>query len=79
MTVTFDGTIHWREEKPGGLAVVDVPADLVGDLGGRCQMRVTGVRALRDDIDYAGRLESPFYQQIRQLHGLLVGDTEPAA
>jgi hypothetical protein len=32
----------WREDKPGGLAVVDVPTDLVGELGGRRQMRVTG-------------------------------------
>ena len=33
---------RWREDRPGGLAVVDVPADLVDRLGGRRQMRVTG-------------------------------------
>jgi hypothetical protein len=43
MAVQFRGRIRrWREDKPGGLAVVDVPADLVGELGGRRQMRVTG-------------------------------------
>ncbi len=44
MTVEFTGTIRrWKEDKPGGLAVVDIPADLVADLGGRRQMRVTGL------------------------------------
>ena len=43
MAVTFRGRVRrWREDKPGGLAVVDIPSDLVGDLGGRRQMRVTG-------------------------------------
>ncbi len=43
MPVVFRGRVRrWREDKPGGLAVVDVPAGLVGDLGGRRQMRVTG-------------------------------------
>ena len=43
MAVTFRGHIRqWREDKPGGLAVVDIPSDLVGELGGRRQMRVTG-------------------------------------
>jgi Domain of unknown function (DUF1905) len=41
--VAFSGRVRrWREDKPGGLAVVDIPADLVADLGGRRQMRVTG-------------------------------------
>ena len=41
--VTFTGQIRrWREDTPGGLAVVDIPADLVTDLGGRRQTRVTG-------------------------------------
>jgi len=41
--VTFSGQVRrWREDKPGGLAVVDIPADLVAGLGGRRQMRVTG-------------------------------------
>jgi hypothetical protein len=43
MTVTFHGRVRqWREDKPGGLAVLDIPDELVGDLGGRRQMRVTG-------------------------------------
>jgi hypothetical protein len=43
MAVQFRGRVRrWREDKPGGLAVVDVPAELVGELGGRRQMRVAG-------------------------------------
>jgi hypothetical protein len=43
MTVTFNGRVRqWRDDKPGGLAVVDVPAELVAELGGRRQTRVTG-------------------------------------
>ena len=33
---------RWREDKPGGLAVIDIPLDLVGELGGRHQMRMAG-------------------------------------
>ncbi|TDD64601.1 DUF1905 domain-containing protein [Jiangella aurantiaca] len=41
--VAFTGRVRrWREDKPGGLAVVDVPAELVAELGGRRQYRVTG-------------------------------------
>ena len=33
---SFHGRIRrWREDKPGGLAVIDIPLDLVADLGGR--------------------------------------------
>jgi hypothetical protein len=43
MTVEFTGTVRrWKEDRPGGLTVVDIPADLVAPLGGRRQMRVTG-------------------------------------
>lgn len=43
MAVEFRGRVRrWREDKPGGLAVVDVPEDLVTELGGRRQMRVSG-------------------------------------
>jgi hypothetical protein len=43
MTIEFTGTVRrFHEDKPGGLAVVDIPADSVADLGGRRQMRVTG-------------------------------------
>ena len=39
----FRGRIRrWREDKPGGLAVIDIPLDLVGELGGRRQMRMAG-------------------------------------
>jgi Domain of unknown function (DUF1905) len=42
-TVAFSARVRqWRDDKPGGLAVVDIPAALVPDLGGRRQMRVTG-------------------------------------
>jgi hypothetical protein len=43
MSVEFTGTVRrFHEDKPGGLAVVDIPAELVAPLGGRRQMRVTG-------------------------------------
>lgn len=43
MAIEFRGRVRrWREDKPGGLAVVDIPADLVTQLGGRRQLRVTG-------------------------------------
>ena len=39
----FRGRVRrWREDKPGGLAVIDIPLDLVAGLGGRRQMRVAG-------------------------------------
>lgn len=41
--VRFRGRIrHWREDPPGGLAVIDIPADLVTTLGGRRQWKVEG-------------------------------------
>ena len=41
--VNFSGRVRrWREDRPGGLAVVDIPEHLVADLGGRRQMRVSG-------------------------------------
>jgi Domain of unknown function (DUF1905) len=43
VAIEFSGRVRrWREDKPGGLAVVDVPTDLVAELGGRRQLRVTG-------------------------------------
>ena len=40
---SFRGRIRrWREDKPGGLAVIDIPAELVAGLGGRRQMRMAG-------------------------------------
>ncbi len=40
---TFQGRVRrWREDKPGGLAVIDVPLDLVDELGVRRQMRMAG-------------------------------------
>jgi hypothetical protein len=39
----FTGHVRqWDSSKPGGLNVVDIPAELVSELGGRRQMRVTG-------------------------------------
>lgn len=41
--IAFTGRVrHWREEPPGGLAVIDIPTDLVARLGGRRQFKVTG-------------------------------------
>ena len=41
--VAFSARVRqWRDDKPGGLAVADIPSALVADLGGRRQMRVTG-------------------------------------
>jgi hypothetical protein len=41
--VAFRGRVRrWDESKPGGLAVIDVPPDLVERLGGRRQYRVAG-------------------------------------
>ena|SRR5579859_3564859 len=40
---SFHGRIRrWREDKPGGLAVIDIPLDRVAELGGRRQMRMVG-------------------------------------
>jgi len=40
---SFRGRIRrWREDRPGGLAVIDIPPELVAELGGRRQMRMTG-------------------------------------
>ena len=42
-TIAFRGRIrHWDAAKGSGLAVVDVPAELVDRLGGRKQYRVSG-------------------------------------
>jgi len=39
----FRGRIRrWREDKPGGLSVIDIPLELVAELGGRRQTRVAG-------------------------------------
>jgi hypothetical protein len=41
--IKFQGRIrHWREDPPGGLAVIDIPADDVTKLGGRRQFKVKG-------------------------------------
>jgi Domain of unknown function (DUF1905) len=40
---SFQGRIRrWREDQVGGLAVIDIPPDLVTELGGRRQMRMAG-------------------------------------
>jgi hypothetical protein len=39
----FRGRVRrWREDKPGGLAVIDIPLELAAELGGRRQMRMAG-------------------------------------
>src|SRR3954447_9740678 len=50
--VTFRRRVRrWDESKPGGLAVVDIPADLVAPLGGRRQYRVAGTL---DGVPFGG-------------------------
>ncbi|HEU4349365.1 MAG TPA: DUF1905 domain-containing protein [Actinoplanes sp.] len=49
---SFRGRVRrWREDRPGGLAVIDIPLELVGELGGRRQMRVVGSL---DGVPFAG-------------------------
>ncbi len=39
----FRGRIRrWQEDGPGGLAVIDIPIELAGELGGRRQTRMAG-------------------------------------
>ena len=41
--VVFRGRVRrWREDNPGGPAVIDIPLEMVPELGGRRQMRVAG-------------------------------------
>jgi hypothetical protein len=41
--IRFRGRVrHWKEDPPGGLAVIDIPAELVERLGGRRQWKVIG-------------------------------------
>jgi len=52
MTAAFHGRVRrWREDKPGGLAVIDIPADLVAGLGGRRQLRVRG---MLNGVEFSG-------------------------
>jgi Domain of unknown function (DUF1905) len=42
-SVVFRGRVRrWDETKPGGLSVIDIPAEHVPELGGRRQNRVEG-------------------------------------
>ena len=51
-TINFRGRVRWWDPaKGGGLAVVDVPAELVEPLGGRTQYRVAGTL---NGLSYAG-------------------------
>ena len=48
----FRGRVRrWREDKPGGMAVIDIPLDLVQELGGRRQMRMAGTL---DGVPFTG-------------------------
>ena len=50
--IRFQGRVrHWREDPPGGLAVIDIPAELVATLGGRRQWKVEGSL---NDASFAG-------------------------
>ncbi|WP_432881378.1 DUF1905 domain-containing protein [Kribbella sp. CA-245084] len=51
-TIEFTGTVrYWDPAKGSGLAVIDVPADCVQQLGGRKQRRVVGTL---NGADFAG-------------------------
>lgn len=76
----FRGTIrYWRPEKAGGLAVVDVPADVATALGGLKQMRVRGVLGGSEYTSSTmpaggGRLALSVSRKMLDAAGLNVGD-----
>lgn len=76
----FRGTIrYWRPEKAGGLAVVDIPADIATALGGLKQMRVRGVLGRSDYTSSTmpaggGRLALSVSRKMLDTAGLSVGD-----
>ena len=76
----FRGTIrYWRPERAGGLAVVDIPADIATALGGLKQMRVRGAlggAAYTSSTMPAGvgRLALGVSRKMLDAAGLSVGD-----
>jgi hypothetical protein len=79
--VSFCGTVRfWDPAKQGGLAVVDVPQQQVGELGGLRQQRVHGEvngTAFTSSVMPAGdgRLAMSVSKAMLKASGLRVGDT----
>jgi hypothetical protein len=76
----FRATIrYWKPEQSGGLAVADIPAELIAKLGGLKQMRVLGTI---NGIAYvsnvmpagSGRLALSVSRQMMRSAGASVGD-----
>jgi antitoxin component of MazEF toxin-antitoxin module len=77
---TFRGTVRfWRPEQQGGLAVVDIPAEVASDLGGLKQMRVSvsiaGTEFTSNTMPAGGgRLALSVSRKMLDAVGLHVGD-----
>jgi hypothetical protein len=77
----FSGTIRfWNPDKGGGLAVVDIPPEHVGAIGGLKQARVhgtIGTAAFTSSVMPAGggRLALSVSKAMMQSAGVAVGDT----
>lgn len=78
--MAFRSTVrYWNPDKPGGLAVADVPAELVPALGGLKQQRVRGTI---NGVEYAsnvmpaggGRLALSISKAMLAAGGAAVGD-----
>lgn len=70
---------YWRPEQPGGLAVIDLPAEVAGALGGLRQMRVRGVANGAEFTSNTmpaggGRLAMSMSRKLLASAGLAVGD-----
>jgi Domain of unknown function (DUF1905) len=76
----FRGTIrYWRPGRAGGLAVVDIPADIAAALGGLKQMRVRGALGGSEYNSNTmpaggGRLALSVSRKMLEGAGLAVGD-----
>jgi hypothetical protein len=79
--IRFSGQIrYWRPERASGLAVVDVPADLVAALGGLKQVRVHGRINAADFVSSTmpaggGRLALSVSKTMMSAGGVSVGQT----
>ena len=75
----FSGQIrYWNQDRPGGLAVVDVPAALVPALGGLRQLRVRGTINSADFVSNVmpaggGRLALSVSKAMMKAAGVAVG------
>lgn len=78
--MTFQATIrYWRPEQAGGLAVADVPSELIASLGGLKQMRVRGTINGAEYVSNvmpagSGRLALSVSKKMMGVAGAVVGD-----